>query len=215
MWKEIKISLPVYKLVYALFFVVILSFIRGVSYSYEIGIALEPAMAILASVFCADTYVQEIISKRSEIHRLYPMKKRIASIIKRIISQELFLLLLAIIGYGLFLVFQNPQKGTYEIKQFVLYFAAITVTLGFWGILSNTIACYFGNIWFGIGGSLIVWMIENSTFGERYFGSWNLFSYTFHTENINDLSWICGKGICIIGIIFMILVLPNILKKRG
>lgn len=71
---ERKISLPAYKLAYAFCFVVILSLIRGINFSYEIGIAMEAPMAILAMVFCADTYTQEITSKRSEIHRLYPMK---------------------------------------------------------------------------------------------------------------------------------------------
>ena len=45
---------------------------RLVSYSNEIGIALEAPMAILAFTFCADTYTQEIVSRRSEIWRLCP-----------------------------------------------------------------------------------------------------------------------------------------------
>ena len=62
---ERKISLPAYKLAYAFCFVVILSLIRGITFSYEIGVAMEAPMAILAMVFCADTYTQEITSKRS------------------------------------------------------------------------------------------------------------------------------------------------------
>ena len=57
---ESKISLPAYKLAYAFCFVVILSLIRGITFSYEIGVAMEAPMAILAMVFCADTYTQEI-----------------------------------------------------------------------------------------------------------------------------------------------------------
>ena len=57
---EIKIALPFYKIAYAVFFIVILSLVRGVTFSYEIGIALEAPMAILAASFCADTYTQEV-----------------------------------------------------------------------------------------------------------------------------------------------------------
>ncbi len=60
---EMKISLPLYKIAYAVFFVVILSLVRGVAYSYEIGIALEAPMAILAFLISADTYTLEITSK--------------------------------------------------------------------------------------------------------------------------------------------------------
>ena len=71
---------PAYKLAYAFSFVVILSLIRGITFSYEIGVAMEAPMAVLAMVFCADTYTQEITSKRSEIHRLYPIQRRLSSL---------------------------------------------------------------------------------------------------------------------------------------
>ena len=71
MKKEMKIILPVYKMVYAFAFVVILSLIRGVVFTNEIGLSIEGPFAILIAVFCADTYVQEITSNRSEVQRLY------------------------------------------------------------------------------------------------------------------------------------------------
>lgn len=80
MQKECRIVLPFYKIVYAAAFVVILSLVRGVSAGYEIGIALEPAMAVLSVAFCADTYVLEVTSGRSEVWRLYPMKKRLRAV---------------------------------------------------------------------------------------------------------------------------------------
>ena len=90
MKKEMKIVLPFYKIAYAVSFVVILSLIRGVVFTNEIGLSIEAPFAILTAVFCADTYVQEITSKRSEIHRLYPIRKRICSIMQRIMIQEFF-----------------------------------------------------------------------------------------------------------------------------
>lgn len=223
MLKEIKIALPLYKTAYALFFIVILSLIRGVSVSYEIGIALEPAMAFLAAAFSADTYVQEVDSRRSEIWRLYPMKKRIRSICRRMLIQQLFLLILASAGYGLFFLFQKPllsrvirpDTGS-ELTWFGWYFAAAAVTLCFWGILSNTLACLFRSLWFGIGGCLILWLLTNSALSARYLGSWNVFSYTFRdVKNSGDFSWLAGKGVCIVFCIMMTAILPKLLKKSS
>ena len=223
MIREMKISLTFQKQAYAVFFVVILSLVRGITYSDEIGVAIEAPMAVLAFTFCADTYTQEIVSKRSEIWRLCPMKKRMHSIYRHIVIQEMFLLAVAATSYGLFFLFQNPningmgQSGIEnEICQFFVYFAAIAVTLGFWGLLSNLISCLFRNMWVGIGGCMVLWLITNSSIGNRIFGAWNLFSYSFRKlEDISDFSWIYGKVVCISIGIMAVAVLPKIIKKRG
>lgn len=219
--KEVKICLPFYKMAYSVFFVAILSVIRGVEFTYEIGIALEPPMAVLAAVFCADTYVQEIISKRSEVERLCPMKNRMISLLYRMMIQEMFLCILAAAGYGMFELIQKPfsiygENEGVEWRMFFLYLAAIAVTLNFWGMLSNTLSCLFRNMWAGVGGCLLIWITTDSTVGERLLGKWNLFSYTFrNVEESGDLSWICGKWICVVLILFMAAALPTIIKKRG
>ena len=139
---EMKISLPFQKQAYAVFFVVILSLVRGVTCSDEIGIALEAPAAILAAAFCADTYTQEVASRRSEIQRLCPMVKRINSVYRRIVIQDIFLLSVAAAGYGLFFLFQNPEiDGTgrsgleNEACRFLVYFAAVAFG-GFYQICS-------------------------------------------------------------------------------
>ncbi|MDE7176309.1 MAG: hypothetical protein K2O59_00665 [Lachnospiraceae bacterium] len=222
MRKECKISMPLYKIAYAVSFVILLSLVRGVFYSFEVGIALEPPMAILTAVFCADTYVMEIVAKRSEIWRLYPLKKKLYSIYMRLFLQQFFLLLLAAAGYGLFFLFQKPRVSGVtsitlisEAAQFWIFLASSLVTIVFWGIFSNTIACIFRNMWFGIGASLILWILTNSTLGDRYLGKWNIFSYSFrNVENSSDFGWICGKIICICLGITAIAVLPKIIEKR-
>lgn len=220
---EMKISLTFQKQAYAVFFAVILSLVRGVTDSNEIGIALEAPMAILAFTFCADTYTQEITGKRSEIWQLRPMKKRMHSIYKRIVIQELFLLAVAAASYGVFFLFQNPniigmgQSGIEnEICQFFVYFAAVAVTIGFWGLLSNLFSCLFRNMWVGIGGCVALWLITNSSIGDRTFQAWNLFSYTFRElEDSGDFSWIRGKAVCICMGIMEVAALPKIIEKRG
>lgn len=223
MRREMKISLTFQKQAYAVFFALVLSLVRGVAYSNEIGIALEAPMAILAFTFCADTYTQEIVSRRSEIWRLCPGKKRIYFIYRRIVIQGIFLLTVAVVSYGLFFLFQDPitygirQNGSEsEICQFFVYLAAVAVTIGFWGILSNLISCLFRNMWVGIGSCMVLWLITNSSIGNRIFGAWNLFSYSFRKlEDISDFSWIYGKAVCISIGIMAVAVLPKIIKKRG
>lgn len=223
MGKEIKICLPLYKMTYAVFFTAVLSVIRGVSITYEIGIALEPQMALLAVVFCADTYVQEIMSKRAEVERLWPLKNRMALIKNRMVIQQAYLLILAIFGYAMFLVVQKPftayvveQGLESEFGQFSIYVFAIIVTLVFWGMLSNTLSCLFRNMWASISVSLVLWIVTDSTIGERLFGSWNLFSYTFrNVEGSGDLGWICGKIVCLCLCVAMACLLPVIIRKRG
>ena len=221
--REMKISLTFQKQAYAVFYVVILSLVRGVTYSNEIGIALEAPMAFLAFTFCADTYTQEIAGKRSEIWRLYPMKKRTYAIYRRIVIQEMFLLAAAAASYGLFILFQNPflnglGQGSLEseVCQFLVYFAAIAVTLAFWGLLSNLFACLFRNMWVGIGGCMVLWLLTNSSIGDKTLKAWNLFSYTFRElDNSSDFSWVCGKMVCICIGIIAVAVLPKIIEKRG
>ncbi len=222
MLTERKISLPAYKLAYALCFVVILSLLRGISFSYEIGVAMEAPMAVLAMVFCGNTYTQEITSKRSEVHRLYPMKKRLYSITMRMVVQELVLLVLSAAGYGMFYLFQNPQSlykagqsTESELQMFLTFLAAMVVTLWFWGIMSNLLSCLFRNMWVGIGCGFVPWLVTNSTSGDKMLGDWNLFSYTF--RNITDsrnFKWVYGKALCLLICVLMTLLMPKIIKKR-
>ena len=219
MKKEMKIILPVYKMVYAFAFVVILSLIRGVVFTNEIGLSIEGPFAILIAVFCADTYVQEITSNRSEVQRLYQIKKRIYSIIQRLMIQGTFLLLLAVLGYGLFFIFQNPDihpTTKSEFTQFFIYFFAITVTAFFWGILVNTLSMMFRNMWMGIGSCLLIWVATNSSGADKFLGAWNVFSYSFRDiENATDITWLYGKGLCICIGLILLLALPKIVRKRG
>lgn len=220
MAKEIKISLPFYKIAYAFCFIVILSLVRGIAFTNEVGIALEPPAAILTAVFCADTYVQEIVSKRSEVWRLYPLKNRLAALCRRMAVQEIFLLLISVTGYGLFLLFQKPaplygagQDTENEIGMFLVYALAVFVTIHFWGMLSFTASCLFRNMWAGIGVSFILWVLTDSAAGEKYLGNWNVFSYTFRNiEDNADVSWVCGKMACIFLSIVMTMILPQMIR---
>lgn len=143
----------------------ILSLVRGVTHTCEVGIACEAPMGFLSSVFCADTYVQEITSRRSEVWRLYPMKRKMMCVARRIGIQQCWLLLLRAARYGMFFLFQAPfplyspgMGGESELHLFLVYLAVIVVTLNFWGILGNTAACLTRSKWAGIGVCLVLWL---------------------------------------------------------
>ena len=85
--KEVKICMPYYKIAYSIAFVVILSAIQPVVYANEIGQAVERAVSLLAVVFCADTYLVEVQSKRSEVFCLYNLKKQAGVVYKRLFVQ--------------------------------------------------------------------------------------------------------------------------------
>ena len=58
--KEIKICLPIYKLIYSMSFILILSFVRGIESVNEIGAVIQAPIALLAVIFCADTYFSPV-----------------------------------------------------------------------------------------------------------------------------------------------------------
>ncbi len=224
MAKEIKICLPLYKIAYSLCFILGLSLVRGTAYTCEIGVALEAPLAILAAVFLSDTYVQEMAGSRWEVYHLFPLQKKVLSIIKRIGIQEGYLLLLSIVGYACFWLFQKPAGSNIgqgvgsEQYLFGVFIVAAGVTINFWGILSNTIASLSGHMGAGVGGSLLLWLGTNSRLGDRILGDFNVFSYTFRSldkfGNCAGFGWLCGKAVCIGLMALMLAALPKILDKN-
>ena len=102
MKQDLKISLPVYKIGYSLAFIVILSCVHSVVYINEIGPAIDEKMAVLAIVFCADTYLIEKQCRRREVFRLYSIKNQYHAILRRIMAQIGYLTVSSIFAYGMF-----------------------------------------------------------------------------------------------------------------
>ena len=129
--------LPLYKIAYSVFFIVLLSLIRGVTYTYEIGIAMEAPMAILTTVFCADTYMQEIISKRSEIHKIASNKKAsLFNIGENFYTRDIFIVACSN-WIWIFLCISKPSTHLItesEIRQLLIYLMAVSITIFFWEI---------------------------------------------------------------------------------
>ena len=214
--KEIKICLPLYKIIYSVCFILILSFVRGIETVNEIGAMIQAPAALLAVVFCAATYLTEVQNHRGEIFHLYEIKRKRKVILRRLFAENLYLFGISLIGYGLFYR-QSPVVlyGTSQTGLFFLFALSIMGCLLFWSVLSMTICNLWRNMWAGIGTTLILWILFSSQFGDELFGKWNVFSYTFRSVNVSDLSWLWGELLSVVLALIMILLIPVILKKRG
>lgn len=218
MKNEIKIMLPLYKIIYPILFVLFLSIFRGIADTKEIGVTLDPMLAALSMVFMAETYLIEKREQRWEIFALYALDKKKEMIYKRIFVQFVYLFLLAAIGYFLFFI-QNPSIGVWknELKMYFEYLLAVSVSIFFWGVVSISIANLFQNIWCGIGISLVIWLMLNSTLGDNLLGKYNIFSYVFRSyEQGAGVNWIPGKVIgFLLTIVIMFIFLPQTIKRRN
>ena len=68
----------------------------------------------------------------------------------------------------------------------------------------------------GIGCGIALWLVTNSTWGEKVLGNWNLFSYAFrNVMDSQDFGWLYGKVLCLLLCVLMTLLMPKIIKKRG
>ncbi|MDE6606604.1 MAG: ABC transporter permease [Lachnospiraceae bacterium] len=214
---EMKICLPVYKIVYSICFVIMLSLVRGITDVVEIGIVLDAFMAVLAGIFCADTLQMEYTGKRWEVFSLYPVKYRLYAMWKRMAVQWVYLCLLSVFGYGCFFWQQprNMDEGS-EIWLFFITIAAVSVSVLFFGMTAFTFASLCRSSLAGIGISIIVWLVTYSAWGERVLGNGNIFAFVFrNTKNGADTGWIFGKGIAVLLVVFMVLADWMMRKKKG
>lgn len=213
---EWKICLPPWKLVYSLLFMALLSLVRAVVYVEEIGPAIEEPMALLAAVFCADTYLMEVQSGRAEIFALYSRKKKTAVLFRRLAVQNLYLLALFLAGYWLFF-WQRPfflTRDCTAAQLYGMYASAAVITIPFWSILSVSVSILFWNMWAGIGAVFLLWLSLVSKGAEELLGEWGLFSYASRSlGRPSDLSWLWGKGLTLLLAFVAAALILWILKK--
>lgn len=104
---ELKNCLSLYKIFYSCAFILILCAIHPIIYYEEIGSAIQSPIAFLTIIFCSDTYLMEVKSKRADVFHLYDQKKQLKVISQRVCVQILYLLILSCVGYVLFF-WQKP-----------------------------------------------------------------------------------------------------------
>ena len=88
---ELKNCLSLYKIFYSCAFILILCAIHPIIYYEEIGSAIQSPIAFLTIIFCSDTYLMEVKSKRADVFHLYDQKKQLKVISQRVGVQILYL----------------------------------------------------------------------------------------------------------------------------
>ena len=217
MKKEVKICMPYYKIAYSIAFVVILSAIQPVVYANEIGGAVERAVSLLAVVFCADTYLVEVQSKRSEVFCLYNLKKQAGVVYKRLFVQVAYLIgiscwhmdsLLAETG-------ESDRRIRWRCLVWNLLYCDSRNCL-FWSVLSVTVSNLVRNRWIGMGVVLLFWFFSISGKATQFLKNWGPFSYgTCDFGKLTEWRWLGGKVLCVVFAGMMLAFVPKILKKRG
>ena len=78
---EWKITLPGYKILYSIVFMVLTVMVRPVNSYSGIIAGLEPNVALLAGVFMADNYYKEYMGERISVFYRYPIRKKYISML--------------------------------------------------------------------------------------------------------------------------------------
>ena len=215
---ELKNCLSLYKIFYSCAFILILCAIHPIVYYEEIGSAIQSPIAFLTIIFCSDTYLMEVKSKRADVFHLYDQKKQLKVISQRVCVQILYLLILSCVGYVLFF-WQKPgsvNEGVSGTEIFLLFFIALFGTIWLWSICSVILCTLLGNMWAGIGClfGIVIGLISKE--GSSFFGNLGLFSFSSCEPNqLMSESWIYGTLVSFIVGLFLFAVLPMALKKRG
>ena len=118
---ELKNCLSLYKIFYSCAFILILCVIHPIIYYEEIGSAIQSPIAFLTIIFCSDTYLMEVKSKRADVFHLYDQKKQLKVISQRVGVQILYLLILSCVGYLLFF-WQKPGSVNKTLRVFRYFF---------------------------------------------------------------------------------------------
>ena len=182
------------------------------------GSAIQSPIAFLTIIFCSDTYLMEVKSKRADVFHLYDQKKQLKVISQRVCVQILYLLILSCVGYVLFF-WQKPgsvNECVSGTQTFLLFSIAMFGTIWLWSICSVILCTLLGNMWAGIGClfGIVIGLISKA--GSSFFGNLGLFS--FSSCELNQLmseSWIYGTLVSFIVGLLLFAVLPMALKKRG
>lgn len=211
------IALPLYKVIYSSTYVVFFFLIRGLAYTEEIGPVLDPMMALLSIIFCADTYYQETRGNCLEVFELYSGKMKCRAMLKRMVLQFGCLLLLTAAGYGLF--YLRGMRQITELSNLKLFAEAMFAcgsSILFFGMCSFTVINLCRNLWTGIGICVVLWSLLTSTIAKRLPDWCNMFAYSLNNLEPEQLSytWVLGKGMALLLTALMVLLNRKLIKER-
>ena len=162
---ELKITLPIYKIVYSIAFMVIIVLVSPINSFSGIITAVEPNVALLAGVFMADNYYKEYVGERVAVFYRYPIRKKYISMLVRTLLSWLYLLILVAVFYWGFVWWYRPSNFS-QIPIWKMYadtLAACAASMFFAGVFSFTITNVIQKIGIGIGVTFFLWLFLTST----------------------------------------------------
>ena len=176
-----KISLPFYKILYSIAFMLLFALIRPTTTISEILVVIEPNISLLAIIFTSDVFYCEIRENRIDVFYMFPEPHKYKTIMQRFLIDIIYLMLLVIIFFWVCVAFQRLHND-YLLTDGLLPIYGYTIlscfmTMLFFAALSCTLVNYFQNLWLGIGICASVWLIFSTTVKEYLPVCLNIFLY--------------------------------------
>ena len=203
MKQDLIIVVSKYKLWICIIYVMLLSIIFPLAYADEIGGVIDPYSSLLAILFFSDLFYLEIVEKRYEVIKLKSKDALIGLVKRRFFIAWLFLESLAFVQYSLYLIRINNNLGKMDnLSMLIITLIATGVSIAFFGYLTLVLVNITKKIGIGVGISVLIWFLLNSTIGMTIFKSANIFAFCDFFTNDLDYSWVIGKLIGAIIVLF-------------
>ena len=203
MKQDLVIVVSKYKLWICIIYVMLLSVIFPLAYADEIGGVIDPYSSLLSILFFSDLFYLEILEKRYEVIKLKSKDVLIGLVKRRFFIAWLFVELLALVQYSLYLMKVNNNIGKMDnLSMLIITLIATGVSIAFFGYLTVVLVNITKKIGIGVGIAVLIWFLLNSTIGMNIFKSANIFAFCeFFTKDL-DYSWVIGKLIGAIIVLF-------------
>ena len=203
MKQDLVIVVSKYKLWICIIYVMLLSIIFPLAYADEIGGVIDPYSSLLSILFFSDLFYLEILEKRYEVIKLKSKDVLIGIVKRRFFIAWLFVELLALVQYSLYLMKVNNNIGKMDnLSMIIITLIATGVSIAFFGYLTVVLVNITKKIGIGVGITVLIWFLLNSTIGMNIFKSANIFAFCEFFTNDLDYSWVIGKLIGAIIVLF-------------
>ena len=203
MKQDLVIVVSKYKLWICIIYLMLLSIIFPLAYADEIGGVIDPYSSRLSILFFSDLFYLEILEKRYEVIKLKSKDVLIGIVKRRFFIAWLFVELLALVQYSLYLMKVNNNIGKMDnLSMIIITLIATGVSIAFFGYLTVVLVNITKKIGIGVGIAVLIWFLLNSTIGMNIFKSANIFAFCEFFTNDLDYSWVIGKLIGAIIVLF-------------
>lgn len=195
-----KISLPLYKMLYSIAFMLLFALIRPTTTISEILVVIEPNVCLLAIIFISDVFYCEIRENRIDVFYMFPEQHKYKTIMQRFLIDIMYLILLVVVFFWVYVAFQRLHNNSLLLDGILSIYGytilSCFMTMLFFAAMSCTLVNYFQNLWIGIGISASVWLIFSTTAKEYLPVLFNIFLYkTDPGNNARIIPYFLSRGV--------------------